>query len=136
MMSSSDSELAGGTGPRKQSRNLDLISSDPYAVLGLLRGASPREIKRAYFDLVREYPPEEQPESFKLIRAAYEKLRTAKARAETDISLFQPPTSWEPRGRKRKLDLRFHPADVWLLLQLHGDLGKTDFEADFRTVRI
>ncbi len=114
----------------------DLTSSDPYAVLGLRRGASLRQIKRAYFMLVREYPPEEQPEPFKIIRAAYEKLRTADAKSETDLFLFQPPYSWEPRKRKRKLDLGFHPQDIEMVLQQRGDLGRTDFTADYRPIRL
>ncbi|RLC60870.1 MAG: hypothetical protein DRI48_11400 [Chloroflexi bacterium] len=105
-------------------------------MLGLTRGASPREIKRAYFDLVRQYSPEEQPEVFKLIRAAYEKLRTGEVRAETDLFLFQPPYPWEPRKRRRKLDLEVHAEDVWLLLQKHGDLGRMDFKEDYRSVSV
>lgn len=114
----------------------DLASSDPYAVLGLRRGASLRQVKRAYFALVRQYPPEEQPQTFKLIRAAYEKLRTAETQAETDLFLFQPPPPWQPRKRQGKLDLTFDPADVYRYLQTTGDLGLADFEADFRPIRL
>jgi curved DNA-binding protein CbpA len=114
----------------------NLTSSDPYAVLGLMRGASPREIKRAYFELVRQYPPEQQPDTFKIIRAAYEKLRTAEVKAETDLFLFQPPPQWEPRKRRKKLDLEVHAEDVWLLLQQYGDLGRTDFQADYTPVKL
>lgn len=117
-------------------RTPNLTSSDPYAVLGLVRGASPREIKRAYFDLVRQYPPEQHPDTFKLIRAAYERLRTVDAKAETDLFLFQPPSPWEPRKRKGKIDLDFHAEDVWLMLQQHGDLGRTDFKSDCRPVKL
>lgn len=117
-------------------RKPNLTSSDPYAVLGLAHGASLREIKRAYFDLVRQYPPEEHPETFKLIRMAYEKLRTAEVKAETDLFLFRPPTPWEPRKRGTKLDLDVHADDIWLVLQQHGDLGRTDFKADYRPVQI
>ena len=122
--------------PRSRERTSNLTSSDPYAVLGLMRGASPREIKRAYFDLVRQYPPEEHPDAFKLIRAAYEKLRTADVKAETDLFLFQPPSPWKPRKRRRKLDLEVHSEDIWSLLQEHGDLGRRDFESDYRPVKL
>lgn len=133
MTTISDAEMERGPA---RDRAPMLTSSDPYAVLGLVRGASPREIKRAYFDLVRQYPPEEQPDTFKLIRAAYEKLRTAEARAETDLLLFQPPAPWAPRRRKGKLDLDVHGDDIWLLLQQRGDLGRTDFSTDYRPVKI
>lgn len=114
----------------------NLTSSDPYAVLGLQRGATPHEVKRAYFALVREHSPEEHPDTFKLIRAAYEKLRTADAKAATDLFLFQPPTPWEPRKRQRKLDLDFHAEDIWRLLQQHGDLGQTNFKKDYRPIQV
>ncbi len=114
----------------------DLTSSDPYAVLGLQRGATPHEIKRAYFTLVREHTPEEHPDTFKIIRAAYEKLRTAEVKATTDLFLFQPPTPWQPRKRLRKLDLDFHVEDIWRLLQNHGDLGQTNFKQDYRPIQL
>ena len=122
-------------GPARD-RTPNLTSSDPYAVLGLIRGASAREIKRAYFDLVRQYPPEQQPDTFKLIRSAYEKLRTVDAKAETDLFLFQPPSPWEPRKRKGKIDLDVHAEDVWLLLQQYGDLGRKDFKSDYKPVKL
>ena len=129
------SELPGSVQP-KPALEPNLHSADPYAVLGLHRGASAREIKHAYFALVRQYPPEEQPEAFKLLRAAYEKLRSAEAKAETDLFLFQPPLPWEPRKRRRKFDLSVHGEDVWRSLQQHGDLGRTNFKDDFRPVKL
>lgn len=117
-------------------RQANLESSDPYAVLGLPRAASPREIKRAYFELVRQHPPEEDAQAFKVIRAAYEKLRTAESQAQTDLLLFHPPASWEPRKRRGKMDLEVHAEDIWLLLQRYGDLGQTGFEQDYRPVSL
>lgn len=136
MTSSSMPEAKQGPAPRHRDRTPNLTSSDPYAVLGLLRGASPRQVKRAYFDLVRQYPPEEHPDTFKLIREAYEKLRTADVKAETDLFLFQPPAPWEPRKRRRRIDLDVHAEDIWSLLQNRGDLGRTDFRTDYRPVEL
>ena len=130
------SSAPDGPAPRRRGRVPNLASSDPYAVLGLMRRASLREIKRACFELVREYPPEEHPDAFKIIRAAYEKLRQADVKAETDLFLFQPSHPWEPRKRKRKLDLDVQGEDVAILLQQHGDLARTDFGADYRDVRL
>lgn len=127
---------ARGRARPPQERQPDLTSSDPYTVLGLSRGADSREIKRAYFDLVRQYPPETAGDAFKLIRAAYEKLQTGAAKAETDLFLFQPPPAWQPSKRQRKLDLTFDPQDIWLLLQNHGDLGRADFKTDTRPVKV
>lgn len=49
--------------------------ADDYEILGLKRGASPQEIKRAYFTMVRKYSPEKDPEKFREIRDAYEHLQ-------------------------------------------------------------
>jgi len=130
-----DSDSMRGPGPA-QGRTPNLTSSDPYLVLGLARGSSPREIKRAYFELVRQHPPEEDPGTFKLIRAAYEKLHRAEVKAETDLFLFQSPTPWTPRKRRGKTDLDVHAEDVWLLLEQHGELGRTDFKLDHRSIKI
>ena len=111
-----------------------LNSADPYAVLGLERRATPGDIKRAYFELVRQYSPETNPESFKQIRAAYEKLNSAENKTETDLFLFQPPSQLEARKRRRKLDLDFDPQDILWLLQNHGDLGRANFDEDFRPI--
>ncbi len=121
---------------RTRERQPKLHSSDPYAVLGLMRGASKREIKSAYFELVREYSPEEHPEAFKLIRAAYEKLRQTDVKEKTDLFLFQPPYPWEPRGRRGSIDLEVHSEDLWALLQGRGDLGRTSFKEDYRPIKL
>ena len=44
-------------------------------ILGLQPEAGADEIKRAYFRLVREHPPEKDPEQFQQIRHAYEVLK-------------------------------------------------------------
>jgi hypothetical protein len=85
---------------------------------------------------VREYSPEENPEAFKLIRAAYEKLRRAEVKEKTDLFLFQPPYPWEPRGRRGSIDLEVHSEDLWTLLEHHGDLGRTSFKEDYRPVNL
>jgi curved DNA-binding protein CbpA len=69
---------------------INLLPADnPYKVLGVERTATEAEIKQAYFQLLREHPPERDPEGFKQIRAAYEKLRAGGERAETDLFLIE-----------------------------------------------
>ena len=48
---------------------------DPFKLLGIARGASEREVKRAYHDLIRKYKPEHAPDAFRRIREAYEFAR-------------------------------------------------------------
>lgn len=47
---------------------------DYYQILGVSSGADQKEIKRAYFKLVRQFTPEKDPERFQQIREAYENL--------------------------------------------------------------
>jgi hypothetical protein len=45
---------------------------DPFLLLGVEPGVSPRELRRAYLNLIRRYKPEHAPEQFRRIREAYE----------------------------------------------------------------
>jgi curved DNA-binding protein CbpA len=114
----------------------DLTASDPYRVLGLPPTAAQIEIKQAYFALIRQYPPETEPEKFKIIRAAYEKLKDARRRSETDIFRPQPPPLWQPPATKPALDTAFQPDDALIALRRWGELGRTDFQEDFREIEL
>lgn len=56
---------------------------DPYSILGLPAGEDVADdaVRRRYLQLIREFPPEQQPAKFAAIRAGYEKIRTLPARA-------------------------------------------------------
>jgi preprotein translocase subunit SecA len=57
---------------------------DYYSTLEVAREASVGEIKRAYFGLVRKYPPDRYPEEFMKIREAYEVLSDERTRKQYD----------------------------------------------------
>lgn len=118
-------------------RQPDFTASDPYLVLGLPHTADQIEIKQAYFALIRQYPPETEGEKFKLIRTAYEKIKSAQRRAETDIFLPQAPPAWQQQhSTTPPLDTSFHPGDVLLVLRRWGELGRTDFRDDFKEIEL
>jgi curved DNA-binding protein CbpA len=54
--------------------------SDPYEVFGLSSDSDDETIRRRYLELVRQFPPEHQPQKFAAIRAAYEELRDLNTR--------------------------------------------------------
>ena len=64
-------------------------NENPYAALGLNRAATLDEIKQAYFNQVRQHPPEREPDAFKRIRAAYDQLKTPEKRVEADMRLLE-----------------------------------------------
>ena len=57
---------------------------DYYRILEIPRNAEKQDIKKAYFRLVRKYPPERRPRDFKKIREAYEVLIDDHTRKEYD----------------------------------------------------
>ena len=63
--------------------------TDPYELLGLPRTVGPRDLRRAYTKLIRTYKPEQFPEQFRRIRAAYE---TALRMAEFFSARDEPET--------------------------------------------
>jgi curved DNA-binding protein CbpA len=99
-----------------------------YEVLGIEKTADAQQIKRAYFALVRQYPPERFPEEFKELRAAYETLSSDKKRAEYDDIGALPdsiaPLFWQAqehncRGRHSQA------SDLYrTILKLYPDLIK------------
>jgi curved DNA-binding protein CbpA len=105
---------------------------NPYDVLGLPRQASETDIKRAYFQLVRQFPPERQPEKFRVIRTAYEQLRDPEQRARMDLFLVQPPPPL-PKQRRSSYDLSVHVDD---LLTLAMELVRTPMQDDFGEIAL
>ncbi|HLF26400.1 MAG TPA: J domain-containing protein [Anaerolineae bacterium] len=112
---------------------------DPYAVLDLDPGATPEQIKTAYFTRVREHPPERDPEGFKRIRAAYEQLRDPAKRRETDLLRLH---AWPEPSLERIFAepdpaqaARLDPADVIAAARAVSDVARRDFREDFREVK-
>ncbi|MEZ4860721.1 MAG: J domain-containing protein [Caldilineaceae bacterium] len=101
---------------------------DPYLTLQIDRRATDAEIKRAYFQLVRQFPPEREPEKFQTIRNAYERLRTPESRALVDLFLLQPPPDL-PGRRRPSYDLTVHREDLFILAM---ETAAIPIEEDFR----
>lgn len=75
-----------------------------YKILGLEQGASPAEIKKAYFKMVRLHSPESDPEQFQKIRKAYENLKNAQAKPDGPVF---PPLS-NPQAIKMMQQIQYY----------------------------
>jgi len=79
---------------------------NPYLILGVLPGASDAEIRSAYLDAIRKFPPEREPERFQTISNAYEQIKDEKSRLNYRLFDRVPPGAkcWQsfvlPRQRK------------------------------------
>jgi DnaJ domain len=67
-------------------------SEDPREVLGVNLEASNSEIRSAYLQKVKAYPPDRFPAEFEKVRDAYEALRDPRARARQLLLSADPET--------------------------------------------
>ncbi len=58
---------------------------DPFTVLGVDETADDAEIRRRYLALVRDFPPDREPERFQEYRAAYDALSDERKRLEATL---------------------------------------------------
>jgi len=50
----------------------DSVTADPFTILGVSQDAGEAAVRARYLELVKQNPPEREPEKFREIRAAYE----------------------------------------------------------------
>jgi curved DNA-binding protein CbpA len=60
-----------------------------YLVLGLSYPTGDEEVRKAYLELVKRYPPERFPEEFNEVSTAYEALKDERSRIETELLGFR-----------------------------------------------
>jgi len=65
-----------------------MIENSAYAILGIPKSSTEKEVKAAYVNLVKKYDPEKHTERFMVIQQAYDRLRQVKSRAKEDILSF------------------------------------------------
>jgi curved DNA-binding protein CbpA len=58
---------------------------DPYAVLGLSRDAEDAAIRQRYLELVKQHPPDRDPQRFAAIREAFEQLKDLETRIANQL---------------------------------------------------
>lgn len=88
-------------------------SKDPFSILGLPADTSPALVEDRYRELVRRHPPDQDPDTFQLIRDAYRAIQDPERRAED--RLFGPPPLADLEELIDLLSFRRRPlgAEVW-----------------------
>ncbi len=64
--------------------------SDPFSLLKVSETADDQAIRKAYLKQVKQFPPEQEPEKFQQIRAAYDRIKNERSRLA--FRLFQTPS--------------------------------------------
>jgi curved DNA-binding protein CbpA len=92
--------------------------TEPHKVFGLSPGASAGEIRSRYLQLVREFPPDRDPERFARIRAAFEDLSDPVRRLEKQLFTTRTDDSLSALTAELRTKLRNAriPTDVLLAL--------------------
>src|SRR3954470_8864864 len=113
--------------------------SDYYAALGVERGASAAEIKKAYRRLAQKYHPDvsKEPEAearFKEIAEAYQTLKDPEKRAAYDElgqrpqgEEFRPPPDWTRQHGGGEGQFSFDDVDFADLFSHFGGRGRGGF---------
>ena len=94
--------------------------SEPHEVLGLSRFADEAEVRRRYLELVRQFPPDRDPDQFAAIRLAYDQVRDPVARLATQLFKLDSGESIDAivTDLRKKFRERLNQAPLDILLAL------------------
>ena len=70
------------------------LSADPFMTLGVSPDADEAQVRARYLELVKQYPPERDPEKFQEIRAAFDAVKDPLSVARR---LIEPPGEEAPQ---------------------------------------
>jgi curved DNA-binding protein CbpA len=94
----------------------DSRKETPWDVLGLSPGASDPEIRAAYLEKLRQFPPDRKPQEFERIRDAYDLLRDPRRRAEALLLAVDPDEPLVALLDSLEPPRRFVGPQLWLAL--------------------
>ena len=116
-------------------RNSTNSLMNPFDVLGVDETASDADVKKAYFQMVRQFTPEKHAEQFKQIREAYDLLKEPSRRLEAEVFSFIKPSSEATIEETESAPTELKPDVFWTWLEhTFTDLERTDFTSDFNEV--
>ena len=101
-------------------KNYDLLflEEDPQNILGVSEDADTEEIRTAYLNKIKKYPPERCPEEFESIRDAYKILSDPGRRMRIVLQSADPEAPLVTLLDNQKKNRQFVGPEVWLAAML------------------
>jgi DnaJ-class molecular chaperone len=90
------------------------LNENPQNILGLPRDAGPGEIRTAYLNKIKEYPPEKFPAEFERVRDAYTMLSDARYRTRLMLRSADPEASMEKLLDDQQQNKQFVGPEAWM----------------------
>jgi len=97
-----------------KNHNLTVLDENPHAIIGVTPDATPEEIRAAYLNKIKEYPPETFPAEFERVRDAYAMLSDARCRSRLMLQSINPETPLETLFDSQKQPRHFVGPEAWL----------------------
>jgi hypothetical protein len=94
--------------------NLTELDENPHTIIGVTPDAMPEEIRAAYLNKIKEYPPETFPAEFERVRDAYAMLSDACYRSRLMLQSVNPEASLETLLDHRQQTRHFVGPEAWL----------------------
>ncbi len=94
--------------------DLPILDEDPQTILDVPQDADAGEIRSAYLNKIKEYPPERCPEEFERVRDAYKILSDPRRRARVMLQSANPEAPLVTLFDNQKQNRQFVGPDAWL----------------------
>ena len=100
---------------------LPILDEDPQNILGVSQDADVGEIRTAYLNKIKEYPPERCPEEFERVRDAYAILSDPRRLTQAMLQSANPEAPLVTLFDNQKQNRQFVGPDAWLAAMLETD---------------
>jgi DnaJ-class molecular chaperone len=91
-----------------------ILNENPQNTLGVPQDAGPSEIRAAYLNKIKEYPPEKFPVEFERVRDAYTMLSDARYRTRLMLRSADPEASTQTLLDDQQQNRQFVGPEAWL----------------------
>ena len=94
--------------------DLPILDEDPQTILGVPQDANAAEIRTAYLNKIKKYPPEKHPAEFERVRDAYTILNDPYYRTRMMLQSADPEAPLVALLDNQKQNRQFAGPEAWL----------------------